>query len=201
MRRAGADDLVFESDRRMSVKRFLAGLLLGMLMLSACGSGDDQADGTPGESFAETTPMADVQLDESLIGPEELGVQLGVASRTNPLIWPLSGVADGQRHFSQQLVDASGEYVGWVSIFLFDSQADLQEAFSQVAQNVAGQEHPEIAPVGEQSVAYDENGRHGVALVACHALLNVYASRSIDLGRLAGYGEALAGRLPEGVCP
>ncbi len=171
--------------------------LVGAVVLAACGSDGDEAESPE----LETTPMADIVIDDSLIHPEEIGVQMGVASRTNPLIWPLQGVPNGNGHFSQQLVDSSGEYVGWVSIFLFDSQADLREAFALVAQNVAGHERTDVPSAGEQSLAYDEDGRHGVALVACHALVNVYAGRSFDLAMLARYGASLAARLPAGVCP
>ena len=183
------------------MRRLIAGLFLGAMLLSACRSVADRGEEGVESPSIETTPMADIVLDESLIHPAELGVQLGVASRANPLIWPLRGVPNGDGHYSQQLVDAAGEYVGWVSIFLFDSQAELQEAFALVSQNVASNARTEIAPVGEQSLAYDEDGRHGVALVACHALVNVFAGRSYDLAGLARYGGTLAARLPAGQGP
>lgn len=151
------------------MRRLVVVCLCVAASLAGCRSrSGDEANETPGAAReAEATPMVDISLDVSLIQPENLGLELGVASHANPLIWPLRGVPNGDNHFSQQMVDASGEYVGWVSIFLFNSLQSVDEAFALVEANVAGNEAGGVPAVGERSIVYDEDGRHGIALVQC----------------------------------
>jgi hypothetical protein len=158
-------------------------------------------DPRPGFEDPLATPLSAINLDPAFLQVEGLGLAPGTVGRTNPVVWPLLNIPNGDNHLSQQLVDGSGEYIGWVSVFLFESGEDLESAFQALSGNAAGFETSGVASVGERSLAYDENGRHGIAFVQCRALINILVGRSTPIDAVVAYGAALAGRLPSPVCP
>jgi hypothetical protein len=186
------------------MRRWAIGLLMGCLVLGACGRTDRDLE-SEGEAaqiseFARTTPMADLSLNGALFQVESLGFLPGVETRANPIVWPIRGIPDGDRHLSLQLVSSSGSYAGWVSMFLFESRVDREQAFAMVGENVRGYEQVGVMTVGEDSIAYDEDGMHGIAFECCRALVNVFAPRSVSMARLVEYASGLAARLPYPIC-
>ncbi|MFV2044487.1 MAG: hypothetical protein ACC700_14795 [Anaerolineales bacterium] len=155
-------------------------------------------------------PAADIDLAVSLIAPESLGLSAGQIRRSRPPIWPLRDTTDGVNHLSQELVDAQGESIGWVSISLFDLADQAQEAFSAFEVTVRdeadyeGREVQEGAITGTKSLAYDgTNVRAAVGFALCRSFAHIFLgveSRS-DLPTAIEYARGLSARLEPLVCP
>jgi hypothetical protein len=142
--------------------------------------------------------IAKIKLEPEVIHPEDLGLVGGELSDSNPEIWPLKSVPNGDNHLSRKLLDAKGEFAGWVSIFLFESQEHLQQAFGTAQINITQYKTELDRTIGDQAAAYDEPSMKGIIFTNGPALVSVAlreTSTSIEMKSIAYYADSLNSRV------
>ena len=155
------------------------------------------------EPTSTPRPIADIIIEADTISPEDLGLQGGLILRTNPGIWPLRSVKDGDNHFSFELLNSQGDYSGWVSVFLFESDEELSTAFKIIQINVDNAlENPqfgEIISSEENALVYQEAFK-GAAYIKCNAIIHIMVKGKTDIVTMEKYAERLIDRLAPIVC-
>ena len=189
----------------MRRQSFVASTLLLCLAMTACSPSEGSiqtaiaetaAAGPTATSAASATPVpiAEIDISPQILQPEDLGLEGAEIQDTNPEIWPLKNVPSGDSHLSRKLNNPKGEFVGWVSIFLFESLDELEQAFSIAEQNVTKYKVAENVQLGTRSISYRETLLAGVIFVDGHALVSVAVSEKSDEA-IIYYAKALDDRL------
>lgn len=197
-------------------------LLFVMLLLSACAPSPLAIQTAIAETQVGWTktpsptriPVSEINIDPAIIQPEDLGLEVAEMQGTNPGIWPLANVYDGDYHFSRKLIDKKGDFVGWVSISVFESPKKLEDAFNIARANVSAHGFDACVRLGgdpatcrglgvimgspsfaEKSVVYNSyDGLRGIIFVSGRALISVALNdKSVDA--IIYYSEALNKRL------
>ena len=151
---------------------------------------------SPTPAYTPTpVPVSSIDIGSQLINPEELRLEIAEEQSSNPGIWPLRDVPDGDKHFSWRLTDMSGNFKGWVSIFVFESQTDLSGAYSKVEDNVRKYAQGSSPDLGTDSVVYEEPSLEGVAYTVDRALVNIALRWGRGVDPIVSYAQSLERQL------
>lgn len=151
---------------------------------------------TPTPAYTPTpVSVSSIDIGSQLINPEELRLEIAEEQSSNPGIWPLRDVSDGDKHFSWRLTDMSGNFKGWVSIFVFESQSDLSGAYSKVEDNVRKYAQGSSPDLGTDCVVYEEPSLEGVAYTVDRALVNISLRWGKGIEPIVSYAQSLERQL------
>jgi len=151
-------------------------------------------------------PLSDIQLEDILIEDGDLPAGYSGAQIRDTAPEMFDNLPESENTINQQLAKG-GEQKGGVTIFLYDSQKDLDSAFFKIKTGFSEEE--QLEEVGENGfIAYFSQDILGIKIqygdllfVRCNAVVHIRMTELSSEDSLIAYAKRLDKRLSELVCP
>lgn len=154
----------------------------------------------PASATPRSFSAAEVVIDPNILDAAPLGLTAGVPISQNPGIWPLVGVPGTSSQLSRQLLDAQGEFAGWITLLVYQSLGDVDRAYQVIQKNTSAQTTADTVKVGDAAHFYSDAGNTGLAAKRCHLVANIFLKKDLGAPVLESYANDLLSKLASVVC-
>lgn len=167
------------------------------LILTACVTAPDP----PPIPTSTPIPLDQLTFNGGFIQANTLGgLSTGLITRSSPTIFTLRDIPAGINDYHLEVTLFTGEHVGWVSIFIYNTPEQIYTAYKIASTNATGSLDYSPGNVGDLSTQFRDAILGGIVFSRCTTLVVISLKTYIDVQTIQPYAENLDHKLIPIIC-